>query len=297
MRSWIVAGVVLSCAAARPGADAARPGSAPRLADVPFTSTRPGEVIVAATVGDRRGVRLLVDTGSTHTAVTAALADALDVRPVAKTEMTSVGQTVTCPVVALPRLAIGDAPAASADDLTATVLPREGEAALGRGVDGILGQDFLARFSYTIDYRRARIAWHGPEDQPTDGVRLMLVPDRGRFLVELPQRDDRPSEAHRFVPDSGADGLVLFGDARATALVTEWRAGPALLASAAGLRGVRTALVDGLRVGGIILDRQLAAVVRYPPPTAGAADGLLPLHLFARATFNARSRVLVLQPR
>ena len=235
---------------------------------------------------------------STHTAVTATLATAVDAVPVARTVMRTTAGTVGCLVVALPVVAVD---AASAGGLTATVLPPAAAAALGRdrgrGVDGVLGQDFLARFAFTIDYRRTQIVWHDP-DYVAPGPRLTLVPAQDRWLVELPQpakTSGSPATLRRFVPDSGADTLVLFGETRGAGLITAWRPGTSVLGSLAGDRAVRTATVDGLRVGATTLDGQLAAVVSSSSPDD--PDGLLPLHLFASVFFSARSRALVIEAR
>jgi hypothetical protein len=277
---------------ARADAADARPGAATR-----FASTRPGEIVVAVTVGAKGPFRFLLDTGSTHTAVTATLATAVDAVPVARTVMRTTAGTVGCLVVALPVVAVD---AASAGGLTATVLPPAAAAALGRdrgrGVDGVLGQDFLARFAFTIDYRRTQIVWHDP-DYVAPGPRLTLVPAQDRWLVELPQPakpSGSPATLRRFVPDSGADTLVLFGETRGAGLITAWRPGTSVLGSLAGDRAVRPATVDGLRVGATTLDGQLAAVVSSSSPDD--PDGLLPLHLFASVFFSARRRALVVEP-
>ena len=178
-----------------------------------------------------------------------------------------------------------------ADGLTATVLPALADTALGGGIDGVLGQDFLARFSYTIDYLAARIRWHEP-GYVAPGVRLTLVPAQDRWLVELPQTG--PHRVYRFVPDSGADALVLYGDGVADHMVREWRYDRAAIDSLTGLREVRTGIVGGLRVGDVIIEREVAVVV---PGERREPDGLLPLHLFASVQFNARDRYLVIQAR
>ena len=267
----------------------AGPGAATR-----FASTRPGEVLVSVTVGAKGPFRFLLDTGSTHTAVTESLAAAVDAVPVARTVMRAAAGSVACVVVALPTVVVD---AVSADGLTATALPPAAAAALGPGVDGVLGQDFLSRFAFTLDYRRSRILWHDA-DYVAPGTRLTLVPAQDRWLVELPQPAKAPGSAptlRRFVPDSGADTLVLFGERRARWLITAWRAGPSTLGSLTGDRAVRTATVDGLRVGEATLDRQVAAVV--PSTAPDDPDGLLPLHLFASVFFSARSRALVIEAR
>ena len=259
-----------------------------------FASSRPGEIVVPATVGGLGPFRFLLDTGSTHTAVTDRLASTVDAVAVARTVMRAAAGSVGCLVVALPTVVVDGV---SADGLTATALPQTAVAALGPGVDGVLGQDFLSRFTFTIDYRRSQIVWHDA-DYVAPGTRLTLVPAQDRWLVELPQpatSSGGPATLRRFVPDSGADTLVLFGERRAGCLITAWRAGTSALGSLTGEREVRTATVDGLRVGEATLDGQVAAVV--PSTAPDDPDGLLPLHLFASVFFSARSRALVIEAR
>jgi predicted aspartyl protease len=291
MRAEVV--LVVSLTALTPSHPAAAADAAPAAA-TRFTSSRPGEILVSATVGAKGPFRFLLDTGSTHTAVTDRLATAVDAVPVARTVMRAAAGSIRCLVVALPAVVVDGV---SADGLTATALPRAAAAALGPGVDGVLGQDFLSRFAFTIDYRRSRIVWHDA-DYVAPGTRLALVPAQNRWLVELPQPATAPGippTMRRFVPDSGADTLVLFGERRAGCLITAWQAGTSALGSLSGERAVRTATVDGLRVGEATLDRQIAAVV--PSIAPDDPDGLLPLHLFASVFFSARSRALVIQAR
>jgi hypothetical protein len=255
----------------------------------PFASGRPGEVVVAATVGTLGARRFLLDTGSTHTAVTGALATAIGSAPVARTTMRATGGTVDCVVVPLPRIVVGRA---VAEGLTATVLPARAAGALGPGVDGVLGQDFLSRFRFTLDYRRSRIVWHDAAYVPP-GTRLMLVPSEDRWLVELPPPGPG-GVIYRFVPDSGADTLVLYGQSLADRLVTDWRPAAATLGSLTGSRALPAGIVARLSVGGAALLRQPAVVV--PARPAGGVDGLLPLHLFDRVFFSVAERCLVVQP-
>lgn len=278
----------LFLAVARPAAMDRGTSTPAPTAETPFESRGPGAVVVPVTVGGRGSYRFLVDTGSTHTAVTAALAAAAGAAPVARTSMTASGGSLDCLVVALPRVAIGRI---TVEGLVATVLPAASAAMLGAGLAGVLGQDFLARFSYTIDYRASRIRWH-ESDYVAAGVRLTLVPSQDRWLVELPQAATAP--VYRFVPDSGADTLVLYDDDLARHVVREWRHDRAILGSLTGEREVRTGIVSGLRVGDATIDRQLAVVV---PGERRGADGLLPLHLFGSVQLNAQERYLVVQPR
>jgi hypothetical protein len=263
-------------------------------ASTPFASRRPGEVVVPVQLGAEGPYRFLLDTGSTHSAVSAAVADGLNLRPVARTTMTASGGSVECLVVALPTVEVGPA---RLEGLTATELPPAADAALGLDVDGILGQDFLSRFSYTIDYEQSRIRWHdGESTAAATGIRLALVPSQDRFVVELPQRGRK---ALRLVPDSGADALVLYGEA-GRALVSEWLPGTAALDSPTGTRILpRTAIVDGLEIGRTRIGRQPAVILATAaaPGAQDGPDGLLPLHAFASVSFNARQLSLVIRPR
>jgi predicted aspartyl protease len=290
---WVVV-MVAAGSTATPAADVVVP-DAP--AATHFASSRAGEVVVPVAIGGRAGYRFLVDTGSSHTAVTGQLVADVQARPVARTQMSAAAGTVDCLVVALPAVSIGGGVAVAAG-LAATVLPDASAQALAADVDGVLGQDFLSRFVYTIDYRGSRIVWHESGYVPP-GERLTLVRGQDRWLVELPQAATEGGAAapiRRFVPDSGADALVLYGEDRARALGAEWQPLPARLGSLTGARAARVATVDGLRVGGTILGRQIAAVVASTAATDDP-DGLLPLHLFASVFVSARDRALVIQPR
>jgi len=294
VRAEVVLLVSLIAIVPAPTPDASAAAESRPAARTAFASSRPGEIVVPVTVGAHGPFRFLLDTGSTHTAVTERLAIAVDAVPVARAEMRAAAGSVGCLVVALPTVVVD---VVSADGLTATVLPPTAADALGPGVDGVLGQDFLSRFAFTIDYRRSRIVWHDA-DYVAPGTRLALVPAQDRWLVELLQPGTAPGIApalRRFVPDSGADTLVLFGESRAGCLIREWRPGTSALGSLTGARAVRTATVDGLRVGEATLDGQVAAIVASTSPDE--PDGLLPLHLFASVFFSARSRTLVIEPR
>ena len=86
---------------ARPSAMDRGAGPPAPVTVTPFESRGPGEVIVPVTVGGRGGYRFLLDTGSTHTAVTQDLASAVGARVVARTSMSAAGGTLECLVVAL----------------------------------------------------------------------------------------------------------------------------------------------------------------------------------------------------
>jgi hypothetical protein len=162
-------------------------------------------------------------------------------------------------------------------------------------IQGVIGQDVLAPLRYTIDFKQRRLVWW-PKQNAEPFVRattFALESSGGRFLVSLPQR----GFVLRLVPDSGAATLLLF--ARDELRSLSYLAGPAELSTLSARRSVRQARVHELQVGRRTL-RDIPAVVvgrniderRDSPRT----DGLLPLHLFERVTFDGPRGRIVLQP-
>ena len=76
-----------------------------------------------------------------------------------------------------------------------------------RGVRGLLGQDFLSAFNYTLDYRRRRLTWDEPLTCDAPGAVPMNAAVEGRFVLVADA--DRGTRV-RLVPDSGAEVAVLF---------------------------------------------------------------------------------------
>lgn len=256
---------------------AARVPTMPKGAGVRFVSTQPGEVLVPVTIGGNGPYRFLLDTGSSNTAVSRELADLLALRPVAKSSLTTSTGTVEILVVRMDRVSVGPV---ETEALLPSVLPPAASQVLGPGVSGILGQDFLGRFNYTLDYRRSIVLWNDAPDSSTSD-RLALVPADGRFFVELPQTAG--ALPLRFVPDSGADGLLIFNIA---AVPVSGVKGSGAVQSVVGMTTATDGTVKALKVGRQTLRRQAASVLNAAGASVERGDGLLPLHLFSRVHFN-----------
>ena len=274
--------------------------AAPSLAVTPddtqavrFDVDEDGAVAVAAMVNGAGPFRFLVDTGSSHTAVGDALARRLGLQAVAKAEIMSATGHSMRPVVRLGRTAVG---AAAREGILASVLPSAELGRLGGDVDGVLGQDFLGDFDYTLDYLHGRLTWTADGETSEPAARLTLAPEGGRFLATLPQGAGRG--VVRLVPDTGSAALVIFGQGPGGgggALRLLPASGQARLRGVAGETTVERAFVQALRVGGLVMNNEPAVVIARPAGPAGAdADGLLPLHRFARVSFNARERCLLI---
>ena len=270
---------------------AAAAPSVPR-AELPFRLTPRGGVIVRVLLDGRRPASFLVDTGSNGSAISESLVEKMRLPIVARATVTSaIGQKPRL-VARIEHLSMSGVPAAS---ILATVIP-DRELALpdaASGIDGIIGQDVLSGCRYTIDYRTQRIIWRdGAVAAPRSAAVLALEPRDDRFLAVLPQR----GSTLRLVPDTGSERVVLFhrDDDVAPPPVTDENRTE--VSGVAGTGEGRLARLGTLRIGAATLS-DVPVVIVERAPAAQTADGLLPLHIFARVTFNGPERQLVIEPR
>ncbi|MEZ5316754.1 MAG: aspartyl protease family protein [Vicinamibacterales bacterium] len=287
---WIglVAGAGLTAAlAAGPGSTGL--DGAPEN-EVSFHGAANGTIIVPV-IARGRAYRFLLDTGSSHTIVTESLAATLGAAVVSRSEIITPGGAAVWPIVELPDLTIGSVRVSS---ILATRLPDRQQAVLGPGVSGLLGQDLLSRFAYTLDYEASKLVWHDAGDR-LPGARLALEPMQGRFVVLLPQ-EPRCRCSLRLVPDSGATGLVLYDGTTADWLHVREDVGTVRVASLVGRRAARAVVIPDLRVGQFRLWDLPAAWARR---TGGdeEGDGLLPLSMFRRVHINSRQHFMTVEPR
>lgn len=263
-----------------------------RSADVRFASSPHGEVVIPVFIGGKGPYQFLLDTGSSHTVISQKLATILGAVPVAKAPIaTSVGSILAL-VVRLSDVAAGSA---HVESLLATSLPPDAAGMLDDRLSGLLGQDFLSQFDYTLDYRASRLSWHD-QGQVENGVRLVLEPSNGRFLVQLPQ-DERCGCTVRLVPDSGANGVVLFAGRQTDRLRVDASVTPMRVSTLTGDGTARTVIVRALLVGRATLTDVPAARVVLPEGTTEDGDGLLPLSLFARVSFHHHEGYMIVQLR
>ena len=265
--------------------------SVPR-ADLPFHLTPRGGVIVRVNLDAGGAIPFLLDTGANGSAISESLVTSLRLPIVAKTTVASaIGQKVRL-VTRIEHLAMGGV---SVNDVLATVMPDEDFALPdtdGGRVRGIVGQDVLAALRYTIDYRARRIMFRDLAGEvPRHADVLTLEPCDDRFLVVLPQG----GSTLRLVPDSGSEGLVFFRQVdRAESPIT--LTSRAMLSGVTGSRQAMMGRLNVLRIGETRLT-DVPVVIVDRAATTQSADGLLPLHIFARVTFNGPERQLVIESR
>ena len=262
--------------------------STPRLwasSTTPFQLGPQGGVIVAVLLNGQGPFMMLLDTGASHSAITEAAATAINARPVARSAViTTTGETMRT-VVAIDRLSIG---AVAAAHVLPSVVPAGAFDEDGR-IHGLIGQDVLAGLRYTLDFKRRAVEWH---DRPPSsrGTALALTFEHGRFLVSLRQGQI----TLRLVPDSGAGAFVVYEFAGRTSFDIAETGCTAELASADGRRSARHVRLRELRLGDRTIRNLAAVAISRVDHHPAEGDGLLPLHLFERVTFDGPARLLIL---
>lgn len=264
----------------------------PQPETVPLSVYDSGAVVVPVMIAGAGPYRFLLDTGSSRSAVTARLAQRLGSPQVAQTMVVTPGGDSIRNLTLIQALQVGHGAPVS---VVAMVLPDDALARVGR-VDGLLGQDVLANLRYTIDYRREELVWHDGDTDHVPGFRLPLTPANGLFLVTLPRMPGTSSRPAMMVADSGADAVVLFGSSHNT-LRSSGPMDAGILRTSAGVQVGRRIRIDSLDLGTVVLRDQPALLLPQGDAFGLLGDGLLPLHLFARVTFDATARVLIVATR
>jgi hypothetical protein len=185
------------------GAAAAAAGPALAPDEVALSLGRSGAVRVPVMVNGQGPFRFLLDTGSSHTTLGRELAERLALPVVAQVNVTTPAGVQMQPVVKVELMAIGSA---SVPALMPSVVSLAELRSMEPGIDGVVGQDFVGAFDFTIDYRRKRLRFAAEPADP--GTRLPLVRAGDRALVELAGNGDGTPVL--MVPDTGSEGIVLF---------------------------------------------------------------------------------------
>ena len=266
---------------------AARLGAAPD--EIELSPQPSGAIKAPVSVNGRGGFGFLLDTGSSHSTLSRELADRLALPLIAKARVLTPAGVQVQPVVRLERIAIGNA---CVEGLMPSVVSLAELSQLEPGVDGVIGQDFLSAFDYTIDYRRKRLLWTA--EAADEHLRLPLIRVGNRSLVRLPSVGG--GAPILMVPDSGSEAFVLFERNGRTALDVD--AYTFASVSALGMRRAgRAAILRRLQIGEVTLRNQPAVVVARDASSTVEPDGLMPLHPFGSVSFNNSEGYLVVRMR
>lgn len=251
---------------------------APALPAVPLTITQ-RHILVNDVYLDGAGpFRFVLDTGAQSSSVRTSLAEKIGLKPAYRVENESVGGVRYVPVGLIDSVTLGGRTATHIEML---IHPLEAVREVDPHVEGVLGQNFLARFNYLLDIRGRRLSFPDPlagTSSPGEAIPFTRVADR--MVV-------RAADMH-LVLDSGAGLLVLFHDRKD--LHDTGLTGRA--AAVTGAANIRIAQLSRLQIGERTLKNLPAAVIPQAQP---AADGLLPLTLFDAVYVNNAASYVILR--
>lgn len=182
--------------------------------------------------------RMLIDTGNATSIVCPGIARRLNLKAAYNVDQASGGGVRRVPVAILDEVRVGSISDRSVEAMISDVFQQ--------GVDGVLGQSWLVRHDYLLDYRNHRIVLDGPPAGSGARVPLRFIDGRPAVAASI---NGRPTE---LVVDSGASAFILFEKPTFTALATFATDGGILsgekFTARFSLSGARDRLVQAFRI-------------------------------------------------
>jgi len=252
---------------------------------------RDGFVFVNAIVNGHGPFRMLVDTGTTTTLLVPEAAAEAGLKFDHRIVLTSLGGEKPLLATSTGELQVGTGRATGVEIAVAAIghVRR-----IDPGAQGILGQSFLSRSAYLIDYTRKKL-WLG-EDAIRRAEELPFIVSTqqtsGRTIVPVTLQAGGPS--WNLTLDSGASNLILKCSTHCP-LIMEPRSGDRVLALL-GERPVVSGTLRRLEIAGARMWSVHAVLVDTNLPD-GQDDGVIPSHWFSAVYVNGDAGVVRLAQR
>jgi predicted aspartyl protease len=223
--------------------------------------------------------RFLVDTGTQSTALKRQIAQTMKLVPTYRVTLETATGSQIVPATTVREITVGPL---KVEDLE--ILWYDVHDVLDDHIDGILGQNFLSRFDFLLDFKHCEFTIGPPSGLAdlVDGEKVYFQNNEGRMII--PVRFSSHGRPSHFVLDSGASVLVLPPE-----LATTFEAeSSSQLQTNIGEETVRRGIVRTLFIGGSAFQNV---------PTVIQKTALLPATLFDSIYVNSASGYLVLNPR
>ena len=264
--------------------------------EIPFRLAGGRFVVVPVRVDGHGPFEFLLDTGTDTTLLTPEVAARLALRPTSRVALATPAGARAVARAGVRSLSVGPKLLGGGVVLIDGL---EELRALDSRLCGVVGQNFLGRLNYSLDYGRRLLVVEDGRDAPPAGERVPIAKEEGKMFVAATSRHG-DAAALRLLVDTAAGGLVLF-DSPSCRAALEIETPPGLLLKAstnAGSLAARPGQLKSLRVGGAKFTRLPVALIRVPQ-SAGPRreDGLLPTSLFRSIYFNNAEGYVVLNPR
>lgn len=222
-------------------------------------------VVVRGSIGELRKVRLVLDTGATHTVIDRRVAKKLGLEEVGSTAAVSLDRRIEMSRVVLPELAFGNVRVASVEALVADL---SFLAPVG-SIDAIVGMDLLGQLGLSVDCRKRTITFGTPSS--TDRT-LQLEPGFPVPVVRL----KIGGESVRLMVDSGGRDLVLFEDRLSRRVRSNLRSiGDGSLSHGGGRSAAKAVQVEHLEIHADRRATRTAFLIRVSADSYPGLDGVI----------------------
>ncbi len=262
---------------------------------VPFRLVAGHWIVVPVTINGSGPYDLVLDTGSALTFIDPSLITRLGGKEARRYQLLTATGSMVVPCFRIENFRLGSQHVDYLD-----VLAHGGPEIQGIQVKGILGQDFLTKFNFILDYQSQTITFEENEEfaQSLSGGVYILLDSAQRKLVLIPPQshESRPS---LFSLDSGAKGIVLFGsDFKGLGFDMNSVSDPEPLQTVVGRGFVSHGTFRSFKIGGNTL-RNLR--VQLAPDSKLSMyrieNGLLPTNFFQTIYFNNAQKFVAFNPR
>jgi predicted aspartyl protease len=263
---------------------------------VSFRLVRNYLVVVPVRINGEGPFDFILDTGTNTTVVTPELASQLKLKPTGQVSLITPSGAKTVPRAILENLKMGTKPI---ERLEVIYDGLQGVRSIDRNIHGILGQNFLCRFNYLLQYPKRQIEFeeNGEWEGKFQGTQLPVFEDEGKQIV-VTLAGAPFNSTLRFVLDSAASDLVIFASVASTMELDAERGGSFLLTASSRSSPVRMQRIQALQIGSERLFNIKAAVVQYSELIPNRSeDGLLPTSLFDTIVFQNDKHMVILNPK
>jgi predicted aspartyl protease len=256
--------------------------------EIHFRLVRDTVIVISLMANDQGPFAFVFDTGADTTIVDPSLAGKLSLAPLRHIQQNTLAGMQTVPVSLVDTLAAGTT---QANGLPVLIQDLSELRKLDPHIEGIVGQDFLSRFNYLLDYRKRCLRFERDDEirSAIDGDRLAMERRDRRMIVPVEMRAGGVAKV-RLLLDSGANSLVLMRKSSQALKIPAQANG--LETTSSGQVGVQVGIIQALTVGSQEF-RNISVAVTALEPTAQIGDGLMPMALFRVLYVNNREGFVV----
>lgn len=266
--SFVTCSFLIITATATPGYAKSRPSADGSLKMI-VLSGRP--VVDGVYLNGAGPFRFLVDTGAQTNQVEASVTRKIGLAPTFRVDMVTTAGTVPVGGGKVGEVTLGPATAVNQEFLFTGL---DGVHQLSSNIQGVLGQEFLSRFDYLLDFAGRRIVFGATEPEGQNRTGFSLVD--GRPAVE--------TDRGKMVVDSGTAMAIVYANSNGKSggrVVTN--SGSVAASEARDLR---------FQLGG----HSYSTVAAFAPRGGLQEDGIVPASLFHAIYVSNSGRYLVLNP-